>query len=69
MVLAKSIFNKYEELQKEVIYLVFSRCLPFAHAWYSRPRGPLVVLAERRVDERKEASDCRDVAVLSVYTS
>lgn len=49
MVLAKSIFNKYEALQKEAIYLVFSRCLQFAHAWYSRPQGRLVVLAEPHV--------------------
>lgn len=46
MVLAKSIFSKYEELQKEVTYLVFFSCLQFAHTWYSRPREPLVVLAE-----------------------
>lgn len=46
MVSAKSIFSKYEKPQKEVIYLVFFSYLQFAHAWRSKPREPLVVLAE-----------------------
>lgn len=53
MVLAMSIFSKYEELQKEVTYLVFFGCLQFAHTWYSRPREPLVVLAEPQLQNMR----------------